>query len=374
MKEFKIQPTIKYGEDSLEYISSLKGEKVFIVTDKMMVKLKIVDKITNILSKNKISYEIFDEVEPNPCVSTIIKGLKRMFLENVDIVIGLGGGSPIDACKSMLYFKMKLQDKMKLGRKKPLFIAIPTTSGTGTEVTSYSVITEGNRKLALANDDMLPDIALLNPEFTKTVPQSIVADTGMDVLTHAIEAYVSNNKNPFSDAMAIEAIGLIYEYLNDHYLNVEKMVPREKVQQASCLAGIAFNNSGLGIAHSIAHTIGGKFKISHGRANAIILPYVIEVNIKKSPERYCEIAKKIGLPAKTTDEGVLALLIFVKELRKRLKIENSLKEYGIDRGTYEAAIPEMIKDIEGDICTQGNPVKLDNHSYEILLKKIYSGN
>lgn len=373
MNEFKLKPSIIYGEDSLDYLKKLKSKKVFIVTDKVMVQLKIVNRVTEIFNSLNIPVVIFDQVEPNPTVETVEKGLKMMIEADADTIIGFGGGSPIDACKAMLYFQLKFYETLNVNKDKPMFIAIPTTSGTGSEVTSYSVITNNSSKIALSRDEMLPDVAILNPAFTRTLPKPVIADTGIDALTHAIEAYVSNKRSPFTNSMAIEAIELLYKNLFKHYSNVEELSYRMNVQQASCLAGIAFNNSSLGINHSLAHTIGGKFHISHGRSNAIILPYVMYENMKVIPEIYAEISQKVGLPSKNIEEGCAALMIFVKEINKLMGIQNSFKEFGVKEEEFLEYIPTMIADIKKDICTGNNPKKLTDKEYEELLKKVYYG-
>lgn len=370
MKEFRLQPKILFGVDSLEYLRRLNYKKVLIVTDSMMVQLKLVDLITSNLDSS-IKTKIFSEVEPNPSMQTVEKGAHDFINFDPDCVIALGGGSPIDACKAILYFAYKIYQKLNVN-KKIFFIAIPTTSGTGSEVTSYSVITEGDKKIALADDLMLPDIALLNTEFLKGLPSKVVADTGMDVLTHSIEAYVSNNSNPFSSSLAMKSIRLIFENLVTHYNDRNIQQARENVQYASCLAGIAFDNSSLGINHSIAHTVGAKFHIAHGRANAIIMPYVIEVN-SHADKKYYEISKELGLPADTIEEGKKSLLSFIKILKEKLGIEKSLKDYGVDFESFKSQITNMLKDIKKDICTEYNPNKLSDEDYIRLLLRIYYG-
>lgn len=378
MREFIVKPIIKFGECSLEFIKDLGKKRAFIVTDKTIVQLGVTNKITEVFDEIHGEYMIFDEVEPNPSITTVEKGLKQMVKFTPDIVIALGGGSPIDACKAILCFYTKVKEKLEhmemySTTKKPIFLAIPTTSGTGSEVTSYSIITEGHRKVALLDPQMLPDMAVLNPDFTKTLPKNVIANTGMDVLAHSTEAFVSKNKTSFSDPMALGAIELIYRYLYRHYMDVSELEPREKVQQASCIAGIAFNNSSLGINHSIAHALGGKFKMAHGRAIAIVMPYVIEENMTVVSELYAEIARKIGLPAQNTDEGAMAFLIFVKEMRKLLQIPNTLQEAGIIEEEFIAAIPELLTDIRLDVCTEFTPKSLTDKEYEALLLKIYYG-
>lgn len=370
MKAFGIKPEIKFGEDSLSFLKNLPYKKYFIVTDEMMVQLKLTDKIIDNLNSD-CKIKIFSKVLPNPTVDIVQKGIADLVTFEPECVIALGGGSPIDACKAILYFGDKIFNL--LGKKKDrIFIAVPTTSGTGSEVTSYSVITDNNSKIALANDKMLPDIAILNPEFMKTLPKKVVADTGMDVLTHALEAYVSKISNSFTDSMALEAIKIIFENLLEHYNDREAIEPREKVQYASCMAGIAFNNSSLGINHSIAHSIGAKFHIPHGRANAILLPYIIEVN-SNADGRYASIAKNLGFPASNKEEGKKSLKIFIEILKEKMKIEKSLEEFGINFEEYKKLIPEILADIKKDICTTYNPNSLTDEDYIKLLLKIYYG-
>ncbi|WP_195340574.1 1-propanol dehydrogenase PduQ [Fusobacterium sp. 1001295B_180824_G3] len=371
MKEFRLQPKILFGEDSLEYLKTLKYKKVMIITDEVITQLKLVDLVTNNLSP-MTEVKIFDKVEPNPSIITIENGLKDFIDFEPQCVIALGGGSSIDACKGILYFAYKLYKELDKDNKKIFFIAIPTTSGTGSEVTSYSVVTQGEHKIALANDLMLPDVALLSTKFLGALPAKVVADTGMDVLTHSLEAYVSTNANPFSSSLAMKSIKLIFENLVTHYNDRKIEGPKENVQFASCMAGIAFDNSSLGINHSIAHSIGAKFHIAHGRANAIIMPYVIEVNTEAN-KRYYEISKELGLPADTIEEGKSSLLSFVRILKEKLDIEKCLKDYGVDFEDFKREIPSMLLDIKKDICTEYNPNKLTDEGYIRLLLKVYFG-
>lgn len=370
MKTFGIKPDIKAGEDSLSFLKTLPYKKYFIVTDDMMVQLKLTDKIIeNLNSDCKI--KIFSKVEPNPTVDIVQKGIVDFITFEPECVIALGGGSPIDACKGILYFGDKIFNLLGKENKR-LFIAVPTTSGTGSEVTSYSVITNRSSKIALADEKMLPNIAILNPEFMKTLPKKVVADTGMDVLTHALEAYVSKNSNPITDAMAMEAMKIIFENLFDHYEDRSILEPREKVQYASCMAGAAFNNSSLGINHSIAHSIGAKFHIPHGRANAILLPYIIEVN-SNADIRYAKVAHALGLPASSAAEGKCALKTWIEIMKEKMGIQKSLKEYGVDFEEFRKLIPDILIDIKKDICTTYNPNQLSDEEYIRLLLKVYYG-
>ncbi|WP_338993994.1 iron-containing alcohol dehydrogenase [Fusobacterium animalis] len=371
MKEFRLQPKILFGEDSLDYLKTLEYKKVMIITDGVITQLKLIDLVTNNLSP-MAEIKVFDKVEPNPSVVTIENGLKDFIDFDPECVIALGGGSSIDACKGILYFAYKLYKKLSINKEKLFFVAIPTTSGTGSEVTSYSVVTQGEHKIALANDLMLPDVALLSTKFLSALPAKVVADTGMDVLTHALEAYVSTNANPFASALAMKSIKLIFENLVTHYNDRKIEGAKENVQFASCLAGIAFDNSSLGINHSIAHSIGAKFHIAHGRANAIVMPYVIEVNTEAN-KKYCEVSRELGLPAGNVEEGKSSLLSFVRILKEKLGIEKCLKDYGVDFEEFRKEIPDILLDIKKDMCTVYNPNKLTDEEYIRLLLKIYFG-
>ena len=374
MKWFKIPPKIYFEYGSLQYLSKIKGKKAFIVTDQFMVKLGFAEKVTYQLEKIGIEYQIFADVEPDPSVETVMNGVKEMNSYQPDLIIALGGGSPIDAAKGMWLFyehpemefetlRLKFADIRKRAfkfpnmGKKATFVAIPTTSGTGSEVTAFAVITDKkkNIKYPLADYELTPDIAIIDPELVMTVPPGVTADTGMDVLTHAVEAYVSVMASDYTDALAEKAMKLVFEYLPQVYKNGQDRVAREKMHNASTIAGMAFTNAFLGVNHGMAHTLGGKFHISHGKANAILLPYVIKYNAQRptkftafpqyeypmAGERYAEIAKFLGLPAATKEEGVASLIKAVNDLLTKLNIPHTLAEAGIDRKAFESAVREM---------------------------------
>ena len=389
---FKVPEKVYFKYGSLPTaLEELKGEhkKAFIVTDMTLAELGYTNHITRVLDEIGIDYRIFSEVGVDPTLSSTQAGARAMREFKPDVIIALGGGSAMDAAKIMwvlyehptLRFRdlaMRFMDIRKrivefpeMG-KKAKFIAVATSAGTGSEVTSYSVVTKGEHKIALANDLMLPDVALLSTKFLGALPAKVVADTGMDVLTHALEAYVSTNANPFASSLAIKSIKLIFENLVTHYNDRKIEAPKENVQFASCMAGIAFDNSSLGINHSIAHTVGAKFHIAHGRANAIIMPYVIEVNTEAN-KKYYEVSRELGLPADTIEEGKSSLLSFVRILKEKLGIEKCLKDYGVDFETFKREIPSMLSDIKKDICTIYNPNKLSDEEYIRLLVKIYFG-
>jgi acetaldehyde dehydrogenase/alcohol dehydrogenase len=388
LKWFKVPPKLYFEYGSLQYLSKLKGQKAYVITDRTMLNLGFVDKVEYQLEKAGIDMYVFADVEPDPSVETVKKGAREMNEVNPDIIIALGGGSAIDAAKGMWLFyehpetrfedlKLKFNDIRKrafkfpgLG-KKATFVAIPTTSGTGSEVTAFSVITDKKRniKYPLADYELTPDIAVIDPELVMTVPRSVTADTGMDVLTHAIEAYVSVMASDYSDALAEKAIKLVFEYLPKAYHNGQDKKAREKMHNASCLAGMAFTNAFLGINHSMAHILGGKFHIPHGRANAILLPHVIKFNAEtpgklvafpqyeypQAAKRYAMIARFLGLPAKTTEEGVDSLIKAVRELMTELNIPLTIAKAGVNKKIFMAELDEMADIAFNDQCTGTNP-------------------
>lgn len=388
MQWFKIPPKIYFQPGSLQYLSKTRGQRAFIVTDPAMVKLGFVDKVTYQLDKTGIHYRIFSDVEPDPTVQTVKAGYQEMNEFQPDIIIALGGGSAIDAAKGMWLFyespelefetlRLKFADIRKravkfpaLG-KKALFIAIPTTSGTGSEVTAFAVITDPERKIKypLADYELTPDIAILDPDLVRTLPPGVTADTGLDVLTHAIEAYVSVMASDYTDALAEKAIKLVFQYLPRAYANGADEEAREKMHNASCMAGMAFTNAFLGLNHSMAHVLGAKFHLPHGRANGILLPYVIAYNAErptkftaypqyeypKAGERYAEIARFLGLPARTQEEGVASLVAAVKELLAQVHVPLTLQEAGIDAGEFRRQVEEMADVAFNDQCTGSNP-------------------
>jgi acetaldehyde dehydrogenase/alcohol dehydrogenase len=386
MKKFIVGPEICYGEKSINYFNSIKAKRACIVTDGFMVKLGLVDRVTNLLEKNKIGYDIFSEIEPNPSLQTVKKGLNRIIETRPDLLIAIGGGSSIDAAKAIMLLCIKTKEKLVDSEsiKKPWFVAIPTTSGTGSEVTSYSVITdtENNIKIPMNDELMIPDVAILDYEFTMTVPPGVTGDTGMDVLTHAIEGYVSNKANDYSDIYAEKAIKNTFNYLLRAYKEGSDKEARRKMHDASCMAGIAFTNSSLGINHSLAHAVGAKFKLSHGKSNAIFLPYVIGYNsglrsnsIEKVEvaERYTQISKSLGLPSSNVMEGVISLMEAIKVLNREMNIPITIEKAGISKIEFEDSLIDMVDGSLKDICTAGNPIKTNKEDLINLLRLAYRG-
>jgi acetaldehyde dehydrogenase/alcohol dehydrogenase len=411
MQWFKIPPKIYFENDSVQYLAKMRDiKRAFIVTDPTMISLGYVDKVLYYLRKrNEYCHsEIYSDVEPDPSVETIMRGVDAMNAFQPDVIIALGGGSVIDAAKGMWLFyehpetsfdglKMKFLDIRKraftfpkLGTKTKL-VAIPTTSGTGSEVTSFSVITDkqnGNIKYPLADYELTPDVAIIDPQFVMSVPKGITADTGMDVLTHAIEAYVSVLASDFTDGLAIKAIELVFEYLPRAYKDGSDAVAREKMHNASAIAGMAFTNAFLGINHSMAHKLGGEYHIPHGRANAVLLPYIIKYNSQKptkftifpkyekfiADEKYAKIAKYLGLPANTTEEGVKSLIKAVKDLMLELNVPNSIQNCGVDEQTFMKSLSILSDNAFEDQCTTANPRYPLISEIENIYKQAFYGN
>jgi len=391
MQWFKIPPKIYFEKGSTQYLAKMPDiSRVLIVTDEMMMKLGYVEKVEYYLRKRQtpVAIEVFSDVEPDPSVETVNRGTAVMERFRPDCIVALGGGSPMDAAKAMWLFyeypdtdfggmKMKFLDIRKRVYKYPRlgskakFVAIPTTSGTGSEVTSFAVITDknnGNTKYPLADYELTPDVAIIDPAFVYTLPKTVVADTGMDVLTHAIEAYVSIMANDFSDGLAMKAIQLVFENLEKSFKTGDPAA-REKMHNASTIAGMAFANAFLGINHSLAHKFGAEFHTAHGRTNAILMPHVIRYNAQrptkfqsfpkydhfKADERYAEIARMLGLPARSVEEGVNSLIEAVNRLNRTLGVPDSFQAAGVDAKTFEAKVDYLADRAFEDQCTTANP-------------------
>lgn len=362
MKTFEVKTKIVFGENALEYITSLANKKVFIVTDPFMVKSGMIERITSKLTSG--SYQVFSDIVPDPPMELVVEGVSEVTAYKPDAVIALGGGSAIDAAKAIMSFSKKAANLPDMQ-----FIAIPTTSGTGSEVTNFAVITDKQKgvKYPLVSSELLPNVAILEPELVKSLPCQIVADTGMDVLTHALEAYVSTNATDFSDALAEKAVKLVFDYLLRSYKSSEDMEAKEKMHSASCLAGMAFNEASLGVNHAIAHNIGGKLHIPHGRTNAILLPHVIEYNSNMegynpktytlAAKKYAIIAKLCGIQGATTRALVKGLIAEVVRLEREMKMPRSLKECGIKEEEYLETKKSIAEGALADACMDTNPRK-----------------
>ncbi|WGE65701.1 bifunctional acetaldehyde-CoA/alcohol dehydrogenase [Actinobacillus equuli subsp. equuli] len=406
MQWFKVPSKIYFERDSIQYLKSMKNaEKVMIVTDRSMVELGFVDRITEQLRqrRNHVMIQLFTDVEPNPSLQTVQRGTELMRSFQPDTIIALGGGSPMDAAKVMWLFYeqpevdfrdlvQKFMDIRKrafkfpqLGRKAK-FVGIPTTSGTGSEVTPFAVITDGDIKYPLADYSLTPTVAIVDPALVMSVPAHVAADTGLDVLTHATEAYTSILANDYTDGLALQAIKLVFENLEKSVKEFDE-VAREKMHNASTMAGMAFANAFLGICHSMAHKIGGKFHTIHGRTNAILLPHVIRYNGTRptkvatwpkytnyvADKRFQDIARILGLPAATPEEAVESYAKAVHDLAVRCGVKMSLREQGIDEQEFLAARRELALNAFEDQCTPANPRLAMIEDMEELMTKAYYG-
>lgn len=408
MQWFKIPDKIYFEAGSIQYLEKMPEiTRAFIVTDPGMVKLGYVDKILYHLRKRAdyVHSEIFSDVESDPSFETVNRGVQMMNEFKPDVIIALGGGSAIDAAKGMWLFyehpdadpegmKLKFMDIRKRTYKFPKLgvkaqmVAIPTTSGTGSEVTSFAVISDKkiNKKYPLADYELTPDVAIVDPDLVMSLPQSITADTGMDVLTHALEAYVSNMASDYTDGLSEKAVELVFKNLREAYNNGTNKVAREKMHNASTIAGMAFTNAFLGVCHSLAHKLGAEFHLPHGRLNAILLPYVIKYNASKptkfvsfpkyeyfiADQKYAEISRKMGFDASTVEEGVSSLIKEIQKLNKDLNIPASFKEAGISEEEYLAKVDMLADRAFEDQCTTANPrLPLVAELKEILLDAYY---
>lgn len=410
MQWFKIPSKIYFEENSIQYLRQMKDvEKVFIVTDRAMVDLGYVSRITDQLNlrRNKVQVQLFCDVEPDPSIDTVRKGFELMNAFAPDTIIALGGGSPMDAAKGMWLFyehpevdfndlKQKFMDIRKrafrypeLGKKTKL-VCIPTTSGTGSEVTPFAVITDpkANKKYPLADYSLTPTVAIVDSTLTASLPAKVTADTGMDVLTHATEAYVSILASDYTDGLCLQAIKMVFDYLPravKHGANDPEA--REKMHNASTIAGMAFANSFLGINHSMAHKIGGIYHVPHGCANAILLPHVIryngtqpskpavwpKYNFYKANEKYANLARLLGLPASTVEEGVESYAKACETLAKEIGIKLSFKEQGIDENDFMEKVEYISYLAFEDQCTPCNPRLALVKDMQSILTQAYYG-
>lgn len=366
MARFTLPRDIYFGAGAIEELKNLKGyKKAFIVTGgHSMRKTGYLQKLENVLKAAGLETKIYEGVEPDPSIERVFDGAKAMREFEPDVIVSIGGGSPMDAAKAMWVFyeypektfdDIKDPFTMPKLRKKAIFVGIPSTSGTASEVTAFSVITDysTNIKYPLADFEITPDIAVLDTDIPQAMPKTLTAHTGMDALTHAIEAYVASARSDFSDALALKAISDIFDSLLDSY-NGNKEA-RGKMHVAQCMAGMAFSNALLGIAHSIAHKTGAVFHIPHGCCNAILLPFVIQYNSKVCMERYAQIAKTLGLPGATDKQLTDSLVEAVRALNKKLSIQPTYRENGVSEEDFKAHAQTIAENAVKDPCTGSNP-------------------
>ena len=395
---FTLPRDIYHGENALEALKTFEGKKAFVcVGGGSMKRFGFLDRVVQYLQETGMEVKLFEGIESDPSVDTVMKGAKEMLDFGPDWIVAIGGGSPIDAAKAMWikyeYPECSFEDMCKVFgiptlRKKAKFCAISSTSGTATEVTAFSIITDYEKgiKYPIADFEITPDVAIVDPALAQTMPKKLVAHTGMDALTHAIEAYVSTANCDYTDPLALHAIEMIRDDLVDSY-NEDKEA-RNAMHNAQCLAGMAFSNALLGIVHSMAHKTGAVFgdlgaHIIHGAANAMYLPKVIAFNAKDetAKKRYAKIADVIGLSGNDDEEKVKALITYVRSLNDKLNIPHCIKNYGADSyPTEQGFIPENIflerlHDIAvnaiADACTGSNPRQPSVEEMEKLLKCCY---
>ena len=388
MARFTLPRDIYHGKGCLEELKNLKGKKAFLVVGGGSMKRQgFLDKAVHYLKDGGMEVEVFEGVEPDPSVETVMRGAEAMRKFEPDWIVSMGGGSPIDAAKAMWAFyeypETTFEDLITPFsfpelRQKARFAAIPSTSGTATEVTAFSVITnyQTGVKYPLADFNITPDVAIVDPDLVMGLPVKQVAYTGMDALTHAIEAYVSTLNGPFTDPLALQAIEMVLEYLPASYNG--NTHAREEMHYAQCLAGMAFSNALLGIVHSMAHKTGAAFStghIPHGCANAIYLPYVIRYNAKDTvaADRYAEIARRMGLEGRSRQALINSLCAKINEFNEKLNIPKTLKEFGINEDEFKEKVERIAELAVGDACTGSNPREIDPANMAKLLTCTYYG-
>ncbi|MBQ1245281.1 MAG: iron-containing alcohol dehydrogenase [Clostridia bacterium] len=366
MKQFHINTEIFFGESALDRLYELPFSSILIITDPFVVSSGMITLMTNRLDKAHIEYDLFTDVVPDPPVEKVISGVAAALSKKHPCIIGVGGGSAIDTAKAVRKFATQMDDSYK-----PYLIAIPTTSGTGSEVTCFAVISnpDEGRKYPLAEEQLLPDEAILDEVLVKSVPASVTADTGMDVMTHAIEAYVSTNNNEFSGALAEKAVEISGQFLIRSYSSCEDTHARRKMHIASCLAGLAFNSASLGLNHGMAHQLGARFHIPHGRANAILLPYIIEFNSgigltnrsqREYPscvKKYCNLARILGVSNMNEVTTIRALISYLHFLNAEMGIPSKVSDAcpNLSKEEYDAQVDAMAEAALRDGCTATNP-------------------
>ena len=365
MKSFDIKTRIYFGDQALDRLAEIPYQKVLVITDPFIAQGDLIELVTEPLRKGNKQFEIFKDVVPDPPIEKISEGVRKMLEYRPDAIVAVGGGSAIDSSKSIREFALRVDNYAEVG-----LIAIPTTSGTGSEVTSFAVVTDPAAKVKypLVSYSMMPDEAILDAELVKSVPPAITADTGMDVFTHALEACVSINRSDFSNALAEKAIEICGVFLLRAYLDGNDTHARQKMHSASCLAGLAFNTASLGLNHGMAHQLGATFHIPHGRANAMLLPHIIEFNsdINKhsksrdtylpAVKRYATVAQILGLSSYNKIMTVRSLVNWVQFMLKEMDIPLSISQIGtISEEEYFGTIDRMADAALADACTATNP-------------------
>lgn len=370
MKQLNFNTHIFIGDDALDCLKGYSNQRICIVTDAYMVESNLIEYVTRSINDTN-RYDVFTDIVPDPTIDNVVSGVATLAEFKPTMMIAFGGGSAIDAAKAIKYFGIKLAIISEL-----LLIVIPTTSGTGSEVTNFAVITnpQAGLKYPLVDELLQPDKAILDGRLVKTVPPKVTADTGMDVLTHALEAYVSTEANDFSDALAEKAVDLIFNYLVRAYQHGDDMEAREKVHYASCIAGIAFNQASLGLCHGVAHTMGGKLHMPHGRLNGVLLPTIIQFNANESQralDKYAQLARKQGWANSRGKVGVRNLINEISDLRQKLEMPASFVAAGYTCEEIKPVLEVIAKEAIKDPTTRTNPVQPSTEQIKKIVLSLF---
>ncbi|MFZ2360981.1 MAG: iron-containing alcohol dehydrogenase [Anaerolineae bacterium] len=351
-------PKVVFGDDALEYLENLQGRRAFFVTDANMLAFGFVERVQQHLTAAGLESAVFAEVEPNPSLQTVRRAAQQMAEYQPDWIIGLGGGSAMDAAKAAwLLYENPDADPAAINpmeeyglRQKARLIAIPTTSGTGSEATWATVLTDTDlqMKLSMGTPELLPDLAIVDSSLTLGLPPRITADTGLDVLTHAVEAYTNTMRNDFSDGMALKAVDLVFKYLPRAYADGADAEARGHMHNAAAIAGLAFGNSMLGLAHAMGHSMGAVLHVPHGRSVGLFLPYVVEFTANGGNTRYGDIAHHVRLPAEDEETGTAALVGAIRGLSASVGFATRIQDLGIERAAFEQALPKLVANAEAD--------------------------
>lgn len=374
MDQFGVKTRIIMGDG----LGSLTGrmKKAFVVTDSFMAKSGKVEYVTTRLDQAKVVYQVFSEISAEPDIGVVTLGVGQMMEFDPDAVICLGGGAAIDAAKAIVFIAQKAG-----GRSGIFFVAIPTTSGTGSEVSRFAVITDKEKevKYPLIDDSLLPDAAVLDAQLVVSAPPSVTADTGIDVFTHAVEAFVSTGRNDFTDACASKAIKLVNHHLMAAYKNPKDLKARQGMHNASCLAGIAFSNAGLGVNHGMAHALGAHFHIPHGRANGILLPYVMSFNagctesLTPTAKRYAQISRLLRLDTNNVRQSALNMIRTARRFIEQMNMPSTIAAAGVTKEQFEAELDAMAQAALADSCTATNPQPVTIDDIKLIYHKAFIG-
>jgi alcohol dehydrogenase class IV len=376
-------PEIVFGEDALNRLEEIGGQRAFIVTDENMVRLGFVERVQERLSVAGLASAVFAKVEPDPSVQTAQRCAAALTEYQPDWIIGLGGGSSLDAAKAawFLYERPDVEpaainpfDDFGLGAKARL-ICIPTTSGTGAEVTWALVLTdtEEQRKLGLGSRELTANIAIVDPSFVMGLPPQVTADTGIDALTHAVEGYTSTYQNDFCDGLCLKAIQLVFSYLPRAYADGADVEARERMHNAATIAGLGFGNAMAALAHAMGHALGGVFHTPHGRAVGLFLPYTIEFTTNAAVGRYADIAHFLRLPAQDEAQGAASLVAAIRKLKQTINQPNAICELDVSPADFETALPHLIANAESDTCLVMSARIPDSAELERLFCYAYEG-